>query len=169
MSCSTQPDTPVLEMSCSTQPDTPVLQRPTPCRTPIVLCIDDDPHVAEILQDRLEGYDVRLLRAFFGTQGIWMAATEKPDVIICDLRMPQGDGSTVIECLKRNKQTAAIPIVVLTALHDPKLQHHLEEIGASSYLAKPIRFNDLLDELRRHIEIRRTKGKPRNQGVRTIH
>jgi CheY-like chemotaxis protein len=141
-------------MSCSTQPDNAVLQRPAPCRTPTILCIDDDPHVSEVIQDRLEAYEVKVLRAFFGTQGIWLAVTEKPDLIICDLRMPQGDGATVIECLKRNVQTAAIPTIVLTALHEPGLQHHIERIGASRYLTKPIHFNDLLGELQRHIEIR---------------
>ena len=141
-------------MSCSKEPDNAVLERPAPCRTPTVLCIDDDPHVSEVIQDRLEAYEVKLLRAFFGTQGIWMAVTQKPDVIICDLRMPQGDGATVIECLKRNVQTAAIPIIVLTARHEPGLQRELERIGAASYLTKPIHFKDLLGELRRHIEIR---------------
>ena len=141
-------------MSCSTQPDNAVLERSAPCRTPAVLCIDDDPHVSEVIQDRLEAYEVKLLRAFFGTQGIWMAVTQKPDVIICDLRMPQGSGATVVECLKRNVQTAAIPIIVLTARHEPELQRQLERIGASSYLTKPIHFNDLLGELHRHIEIR---------------
>ena len=141
-------------MMFSKEPDNAVLERPAPCRTPTVLCIDDDPHVSEVIQDWLEAYEVKLLRAFFGTQGIWMAVTQKPDVIITDLRMPQGDGATVIECLKRNVQTAAIPIIVLTARHEPELQRQLERIGASSYLTKPIHFNDLLGELHRHIEVR---------------
>jgi CheY-like chemotaxis protein len=141
-------------MSCSEQPDSAVLERPCPRRTPAVLCIDDDPRVAEVIQDWLEAHEVRLLRAFFGTQGIWMAVAHKPDVIVCDLRMPQGDGGTVITCLKRNRQTAAIPVIVLTGLREPALRQQLERIGASSYLTKPIHFNDLLDELRRHIEIR---------------
>jgi CheY-like chemotaxis protein len=141
-------------MSRSTQLDNPVLERPAPCCTPTVLCIDDDPHVSEVIQDRLDDYEVKLLKAFFGVQGIWMAVAQKPDVIITDLRMPQGDGTTVIECLKRNVQTAAIPIIVLTALHEPGLNRQLERIGVSSYLTKPIHFNDLLGELRRHIEIR---------------
>ena len=141
-------------MSCSTQPDNPGPKRPAPCRTPAVLCIDDDPHVSEVIQDRLAAYEVKLLRAFFGTQGIWMAVRHKPDVILTDLRMPQGDGVTVIECLKRNVQTAAIPVIVLTARHEPELQCELERIGASRYLTKPIHFNYLLGELHRHIEIR---------------
>jgi CheY-like chemotaxis protein len=122
--------------------------------TPTILCIDDDPHVSEVIHDQLDAYDVKFLQAFFGSQGIWMAVRQKPDVVICDLRMPQGDGATVIECLKRNARTAAIPIVVLTARHEPGLQQQLEKIGASSCLTKPIHFNDLLDELQRHIEVR---------------
>lgn len=141
-------------MSYWTQPGSAVLEHAAPCRTPTVLCIDDDPLVSEVIQDRLDAYEVKLLRAFFGTQGIWMAVTQKPDVIITDLRMPQGDGATVIECLKRNVQTAAIPIIVLTALHEPGLRRQLERIGASRHLTKPIHFNDLLGELQRHIEIR---------------
>ena len=141
-------------MSCSAQPDNAVLERPVPCRMPTVLCIDDDPRVSEVIEDWLAAYEVKLLKAFFGTQGIWMAVRHKPDVILTDLRMPQGDGVTVIECLKRNRQTAAIPVIVLTARHEPELQRELEGIGASSYLTKPIHFNYLLGELQRHIEIR---------------
>src|SRR5580658_9795091 len=141
-------------MTCSTEPDHAILEPPAPCRTPVVLCIDDDPHVSDVLQDWLEAYEVKLLKAFFGTQGIWMAATQKPDVIITDLRMPQADGATVIECLKRSVQTAAIPIIVLTAVREPGLQRELKRIGASKYLPKPIHFSDLLGELHRHIEIR---------------
>jgi DNA-binding response OmpR family regulator len=141
-------------MSSNTQPENAVLEHPAPCRTPTVLCIDDDPHVSEVIQDRLDAFEVKLLKAFFGTQGIWMAVTEKPDLIITDLRMPQGNGATVIECVKRNVKTAAIPVIVLTALHDPGLQPELERIGASRYLTKPIHFKDLLGELQRHIEVR---------------
>ena len=102
-------------MSSNTQPDNAVLERPAPRRTPAVLCIDDDPQVSEVIHDWLAVYEVKLLKAFFGTQGIWMAVTQTPDVIITDLRMPRGDGATVIECLKRKPQTAAIPVIVLTA------------------------------------------------------
>ncbi len=141
-------------MSWYTLPESDGLDRPAPSRAPVVLCIDDDPFVSEVIQDRLDDYEVKLLRAFFDTQGIWMAATNKPDVIITDLRMPQGDGTTVIDCLKRNKQTAAIPIIVLTARNEPSLPQQLEKLGAASCLTKPIHFSDLLHELERYVELR---------------
>lgn len=122
-------------------------------RSPLVLCIDDDPQVAEIIQDRLDVYGVKVLSAYDGMQGLWRAAMHKPDVIITDLRMPMGDGSIIIECLKRNEKTASIPIIVLTAKSEPGLQSRMEKIGANSFLTKPILFNDLLEELRRYIKV----------------
>ncbi len=130
-----------------------VLQRPG-SRTPTVLCIDDDPQVCNVIQNRLGAYEVRLLKALFGAQGVEMAATKKPDVIICDQRMPQGDGITVVECLKRNLQTAAIPIIVLSTRNEPGLQRQIEGLGTPNYVTKPIHFCDLLAELQKYIEVR---------------
>jgi CheY-like chemotaxis protein len=122
-------------------------------RSPVVLCIDDDPHVSEIIRDRLDDYDVKLLSAYDGIQGISLAAIHKPDVIITDFRMPMGDGSIIIECLKRNPKTASIPIIVLTAKRESDLRPRMQKIGADSFLNKPILFSDLLEELRRYIKI----------------
>jgi len=123
-------------------------------QTPVVLCIDDDPRVAEVIQDYLDRYDVKLLSAYFGAQGIWLAAIHQPDVIITDLRMPQGDGATVIETLRRNAKTAAIPIVVLTGRTDPGIDGRVRHLGAENCLHKPLHVYDLLAELRRYIEVR---------------
>ncbi len=122
--------------------------------TPVVLCIDDDPQVVEVIQDYLDRYEVRLLPAYFGEQGIWLAAIHRPDVIITDLRMPQGDGATVIEALRRNAKTAAIPVIVLTGRSEPMLDGQLRRRGASTCLHKPLHVHDLLAELRRYIEVR---------------
>ena len=138
-----------------TEAATAVLDHPTACtQTPVVLCIDDDPQVVEVIQDYLDRYDVKLLRAHFGTQGIWLAAVHQPDVIITDLRMPQGDGTTVIETIRRNAKTAAIPIVVLTGRTDPGIDGRVRHLGAETCLHKPLHVHDLLAELRRYIEVR---------------
>jgi len=143
-----------MRMSSINEPTTVALQRPDQsAQSPVVLCIDDDPLVPEVIRDRLDVYDVKLLSAYDGMQGLWLAATHKPDVIITDLRMPMGDGSIIIECLKHNAKTTAIPIIVLTAKRESGLQRHMEKIGADSFLTKPIHFNKLLEELRRYIEV----------------
>jgi DNA-binding response OmpR family regulator len=123
-------------------------------QTPVVLCIDDDPQVVEVIQDYLDRYDVKLLPAYFGAQGIWLAELHQPDVIITDLRMPQGDGTTVIETIRHNAKTAAIPIVVLTGRTDSNIVGLMRHLGAESCLHKPLHIHDLLAELRRYIEVR---------------
>jgi DNA-binding response OmpR family regulator len=138
-----------------TEAATTVFDHPTAgAQTPVVLCIDDDPQVVEVIQDHLDRYDVKLLRAHFGMQGIWLAALHQPDVIITDLRMPQGGGITVIETLRRNAKTAAIPIVVLTGRTDPNIYGLVRRLGAENCLHKPLHVHDLLAELRRYIEVR---------------
>jgi len=141
-------------MSGIDEPTTVALKHPDlSTQPPVVLCIDDDPLVFEVIRDKLDDYDVGLLSAHHGMQGLWLAAAHKPDVIITDLRMPMGDGAIIIECLKHNAKTAAIPIIVLTAKREYGLQRQMQKIGADSFLTKPILFNDLLEELRRYIKV----------------
>ena len=138
-----------------TKAATAVLNRRTArTRTPVVLCIDDDPQVVEVIQDYLDRYDVKLLSAHFGAQGIWLATVDRPDIILTDLHMPQGDGATVIETLRHNAKTAAIPIVVLTGQTDPGIYSRVRHLGAENCLHKPLHVHDLLAELRRYIEVR---------------
>ena len=82
-----------------------------------------------------------------GMQGCWLAATERPDVIVLDVAMPNGNGVEILECLKRNEQTAAIPVVVLTGNADPGLCRRMQRLGAVQYLSKPIPFDELLEAI----------------------
>ena len=121
-------------MSSIDEPTTVALKAPArSTQSPVVLCIDDDPQVSEVIRDRLYDYEVKLLSAFSGMQGLWLAATNKPDVIITDLLMPMGDGATIIECLKRNAKTASIPIIVLTAKCESDIQRNMKTIGADGF------------------------------------
>ncbi|MEM6473130.1 MAG: response regulator [Planctomycetota bacterium] len=120
---------------------------------PKLLCIDDDPELCRTLEMRLSKYRVDVLLAYFGTQGYWEAITDQPDLILMDVRMPNGDGRFVLQSLRQNKATCSIPVITLTGMRDPKIRHEMLSLGADSYLQKPIRFNALLDEMRRFTEI----------------
>ena len=115
--------------------------------TPTVLCVDDDPNVSEAIGRTLLRLGIRVLRAYDGMQGCWLAATEQPDVIILDVAMPNGNGVEILECLKRNEQTARIPVVVLTGTADPGLCRRMQKLGAIQYLSKPIPFDELLETI----------------------
>ncbi len=53
---------------------------------PLMLCVDDDPEISQAIALRLRNYQVNVLRAFYGAQGMWLAVTEKPDFVITDVR-----------------------------------------------------------------------------------
>lgn len=94
-----------------------------------------------------------MLRAYDGMQGCWLAVTEKPDMIVLDVAMPHGNGDDILECLKRNEQTASIPVVVLTGRTEPGLCRRMQKLGAVQYLNKPIPFDKLLDAISQAVAV----------------
>jgi CheY-like chemotaxis protein len=126
--------------------------------TPVLVCVDDDPGVINAIELRLRPYDVTFFGCFSGMQGIWRAVTERPDLVITDLRMPQGDGSDLLECLQRNPQTANIPVLVLSGLRDDHLSTQVRNRGAKALLQKPIAGDQLLIEMGKWITLRKSKA-----------
>jgi response regulator RpfG family c-di-GMP phosphodiesterase len=124
------------------------------CRLPMILTIDDDPNVSQALKRRFGRYAVTLLQAHHGTQGIWLATTKRPDLIITDLRMPQGRGQDVVAYLVRDPRTRRIPIIVLTGLFDNELKRRMLHLGVGGYFTKPVSFEDLCQTVRRFIDLR---------------
>ncbi len=121
---------------------------------PKVLCIDDDPAITAAIRLRLSRYDVEVLTASDGKEGIWTALNEQPDVIITDLRMPEGDGDYVVECLKGRADTSEIPIITLTGKRDSQSEHWMRTLGVKHYLFKPLKEEKLISALREYVEIR---------------
>ncbi len=122
-----------------------------------ILAIDDDPNISGALERRFRRYDVEVLRAFHGIHGISLATTEKPDLIITDLVMPQGDGREVVECLKGNAETCDIPIIVLTGKPDRHLARQLRDLGIDGYLTKPVNFDELRELVGRFVDLRQRR------------
>jgi DNA-binding response OmpR family regulator len=120
---------------------------------PKILIIEDDQtlrrQMARLLQ--FEGFEV--LEAANGTAGVAAAGT-LPDLIICDIMMPDLDGFGVLQALRKDPRTALIPFIFLTALvaHDD-LRHGMEE-GADDYITKPYNPARLLGSVRRRLEKR---------------
>lgn len=100
----------------------------------------------------LEGYQVA--GAENGRVGVNLAKEKRPDLIICDIMMPELDGYGVLEELRRDPQTAAIPFIFLTAKTDRFDMRHGMVLGADDYLTKPFLVNELLDSIRAQIDKR---------------
>jgi signal transduction histidine kinase/DNA-binding response OmpR family regulator len=80
-----------------------------------ILVVDDNPQAVELLAGQLAGSECRLLRAYGGREALEAAHRERPDLILLDLLMPDLSGFEVIERLKGDPATAAIPVIVITA------------------------------------------------------
>ena len=124
-----------------------------PFETPQILCVDDDPEVARMIDLRLQRFNVDVVPAYFGMHGFWGATTDHPDLVIVDLAMPNGDGEFVIKSLRANNGTQDIPIVVLTGMSDRKLRKRILALGADEYLRKPINFDELLRSIEKYIPL----------------
>lgn len=115
-----------------------------------VLLVDDDPDFVEAVKVIVEsgGYDVRV--ASDGKEGIEAVAQDRPDLIILDVMMPVMDGHKACAALKGNKETADIPIILLTAVADrvttSKYTHRdMLESEAEDYMPKPVEPKELLE------------------------
>lgn len=101
-----------------------------------LLIIDDDEVVRESLAAYLEDSNFKVLQALNGLQGLQIFESEQPDVVICDLRMPQIDG---LELIRRIRQTASeTPIIVLSGAGVMSDAVEALRLGAADYLIKPL-------------------------------
>jgi two-component system alkaline phosphatase synthesis response regulator PhoP len=118
-----------------------------------VLLVDDDPDFVEAVKVIVEsgGYDVRV--ACDGKEGLEAVAVERPDIIILDVMMPVMDGHKTCAALKGDKETADIPIILLTAVADrvttsTYTHRDMLESEAEDYVPKPVEPKELLERIK---------------------
>jgi signal transduction histidine kinase/DNA-binding response OmpR family regulator len=111
-----------------------------------VLVIEDDPAAGELLRVHLEGAGYAVLLSTTGRQGIAWAALARPDAVLLDILLPDIDGWEVLQRLKADPLTRAIPVMVVSIVDDRQLGLAL---GAIDYFVKPISREPLLEALGR--------------------
>ncbi len=119
-----------------------------------VLVIDDNSDIRENTAEILELAGYKTFTAENGKRGVEVAQKEKPDVIVCDIMMPELDGYGVLHLLRKNPDTEQIPFVFLTAKTERSDFRKGMEMGADDYITKP--FEDI--ELLNAIEVRLKKA-----------
>ncbi|MBK6937939.1 MAG: response regulator [Chitinophagaceae bacterium] len=118
-----------------------------------VLVIDDNPDIRENTAEILDLAGYKTFTAENGKKGVDLALKEKPDVIVCDIMMPELDGYGVLHLLRKNDETMHIPFIFLTAKTERGDFRKGMEMGADDYITKP--FEDI--ELLNAIEVRLKK------------
>lgn len=114
-----------------------------------VLWVDDDPNVSAAVGRRLLRHSIRVLPASDGMQGYWLALTKRPDAIVTDLRMPRWEGQELLESLRENAATQAIPTIVLSGYASQFRGQSAASLGVEAVLEKPVELDKLLAALKR--------------------
>src|SRR5690349_8046421 len=109
-----------------------------------ILVIEDEPETLQNLVLMLEMEGFKPLSATNGRAGLAVAKRELPDVILCDVSMPELDGYGVLEKLRADEATVAIPFIFLTAKGDKKDFRTGMNLGADDYLTKPASAEEVL-------------------------
>lgn len=123
-----------------------------------ILIIEDEPLTRENLALilRMEGYETRT--AADGRLGVALALKEMPDLILCDITMPDTDGHSVLRQVRAAEATRATPFIFLTARGDRSDLRQGMNLGADDYLTKPVSASEILDAIRARLEREKLRG-----------
>lgn len=113
-----------------------------------ILIADDEKDIVELIAYNLEREGYAVVRAFDGKKAWEMINTEKPDLVILDLMMPEISGMEVCRMVRRQDTTASLPIIMLTAKSDSVDKILGLEVGADDYLTKPFHVRELIARIR---------------------
>ncbi|MBE9207108.1 EAL domain-containing response regulator [Nostoc sp. LEGE 06077] len=124
-----------------------------------ILVIEDEESVRENLLDLLEAEDFKTIAAANGRTGVDLAFAEAPDLILCDMMMPEIDGYGVLTALRQDPLTATIPFIFLTAKSAKSDFRQGMDMGADDYLTKPFTRAELLGAIMNRLERQATLKK----------
>jgi CheY-like chemotaxis protein len=110
-----------------------------------VLVIEDEEILRERILDILDTNGFSAVGAGDGRRGLQLAKEYVPELILCDIRIPELDGYEVLRALRQDPTTATIPFVFLTAENIQNVVRQGQVLGASGYLTKPFTTAQLLD------------------------
>ena len=119
--------------------------------TYVILVVEDNERNLKLLRDVLEyaGYDVRVART--AEDGITLALSEPPDLVLMDLQLPGIDGMEALRRLRESPRTADIPVVAVTAQAMKQDRERALDAGFNGYVEKPITVRAFPDQVRRFL------------------
>jgi two-component system, sensor histidine kinase len=128
----------------------------------LILVVDDMTQNLQILMSILEKVGYNISFALSGKQTLERLTKVKPDLILLDLMMPDLDGLEVCKRLKVNPDWCDIPVIFLTASHEPDKLLEAFEKGAVDYVTKPFKTAELLARVKTHLELKQTRDELKN-------
>ena len=130
---------------------------------PLILIVEDDTAVRNLIATTLETQDYRFHTAQTGAQAVFEAVSQKPDIILLDLGLPDMDG---VDIIKKIRSWSTKPIIVISARSEDRDKIEALDAGADDYLTKPFSVEELLARLR--VTIRRLSYGETQQAEETV-
>jgi len=118
----------------------------------LILIVEDNERNLKLVRDVLQVKGYTTIEAMTGEDGVKLAIEQKPDLVLMDIQLPGINGIEALRILRANPETAAIPVIAVTASvmqHDRK---QIMEAGFDAYVGKPINLKEFLDAVRKALE-----------------
>jgi DNA-binding response OmpR family regulator len=121
---------------------------------PLILCVDDEQDITELVAFHLTKTGCDVMTASNAHDALLMIAQRRPDLVLLDLMLPDIDGFGVCEILRRDPNTAAIPILILTAWATNEARNIGMDLGALDYITKPFSPSEIKNRVSRLLRFR---------------
>lgn len=132
-----------------------------------ILCIEDEDDLREEIVEELIASEYDVVTAIDGVDGLQAMKKYQPDLVLCDITMPNMDGRELLKIIRDMPDFVETPFIFLTALADKSEQISGMELGADEYLTKPIDFDVLIARVRSSLrQIERIRGKKQAEHVK---
>jgi len=120
-----------------------------PVVSPCILLVDDDQRILELLEIAFASHGFRVLTAPDGDAAIKCVLTERPDLLVLDVRLPKKSGLEVCEWLRRDPDDPSVPVIMVSAVADVETRLQAFTRGADDYLTKPFSPKELIARVKR--------------------
>ena len=117
-----------------------------------ILIVEDNEKNMKLVRDVLQATGYRTLEATTGEEGVELALSQAPALVLMDVQLPGIDGVGALERLRQNERTASIPVLALTAQAMSGDRERFLEAGFDGYLAKPVDVGELIETVREHCD-----------------
>jgi PAS domain S-box-containing protein len=120
-----------------------------------ILVVDDEADILGWLRHFLTHSGFRVTEAYDGIQALESVASERPDLILLDMKMPRMDGRAVLRRLRQSEDTSEIPVIILSAheVKDEAERGRLLDMGVRQFLRKPVTAKQLIEEIQKHLAV----------------
>lgn len=120
-----------------------------------VAIIEDDLVISQMYRMKFEGSGLEVKMAGNGVRGVELVEDYKPDIILLDLQMPEMDGTTALEIIRKKPWGKNIPVIILTNLGEEEAPKKLKDLGIHSYIVKAnLTPNQVLERVKKALDIK---------------